>query len=86
MFNFTYHNPTRIIFGKGTINQIAGEIPEDARVMITYGSDSAKRHGVLDEVKAALPGYDITEFGGIEPNPEYETLMKGVALAREEED
>ena len=83
MFNFTYHNPTRIIFGKGTINQIAGEIPEDARVMITSGSDSAKRHGVLDEVKAALPGYDITEFGGIEPNPEYETLMKGVALARE---
>ncbi|RPH87870.1 MAG: iron-containing alcohol dehydrogenase [Deltaproteobacteria bacterium] len=83
MFNFTYHNPTRIIFGKGTINQIAGEIPEDARVMITCGSDSAKRHGVLDEVKAALHGYDITEFGGIEPNPEYETLMKGVALARE---
>ncbi len=46
-------------------------------------ADSAKRHGVLDEVKAALPGYDITEFGGIEPNPEYETLLKGVALARE---
>jgi len=73
------------MFGKGTINQIAGEIPEDARVMITCGSDSAKRYGVLDEVKAALPGYDITEFGGVEPNPEYETLMKGVALAREKE-
>jgi NADP-dependent alcohol dehydrogenase len=83
MFNFTYHNPTRIMFGKGTIHQIAGEIPEDARVMITCGSDSAKRQGVLDEVKAALPGYNITEFGGIEPNPEYETLMKGVVLARE---
>jgi len=83
MFNFTYHNPTRIIFGKDTIPQIAGEIPVDAKVLITYGSVSAKRQGVLDEVKAALPGYDITEFGGIEPNPEYETLMEGVALARE---
>ena len=46
-------------------------------------AESAKRNGVLDEVNAALPGYDVTEFGGIEPNPEYETLLNGVALARE---
>jgi NADP-dependent alcohol dehydrogenase len=83
MQNFVFHNPTKIIFGKGSINQIGGEIPKDAKVLITYGGGSAKRNGVLDEVKAALDGYDITELGGIEPNPEYETIMKGVVLARE---
>jgi NADP-dependent alcohol dehydrogenase len=83
MFNFTFCNPTKIIFGKGAINQLAGEIPKDAKVLITYGGGSAKRYGVLDEVKRALEGYDVTEFGGIEANPEYETLLKGIVLARE---
>jgi NADP-dependent alcohol dehydrogenase len=82
MQNFIFQNPTKIIFGKGTISQITSEISQNARVMITCGGESAKHNGVLDEVKAALSGYDITEFGGIEPNPEYETIMKGVALAR----
>lgn len=83
MLNFTFQNPTKVIFGKDTIGQIVGEIPPEARVLITYGSASAKKYGVLDEVKAALAGYDVTEFGGIEPNPEYETLLKGIALARQ---
>jgi len=82
MQNFVFQNPTKIIFGKGSIKQISGEISKDAKVLITYGGGSAKRSGVLDEVKTALHGYDITEFGGIGPNPEYETIMKGVALAR----
>jgi NADP-dependent alcohol dehydrogenase len=83
MLNFVFQNPTKIIFGKGSISQIAVEIPKEARVLITYGGGSAKRNGVLSEVKAALVGYYMTEFGGIEPNPEYETIMKGVMLARE---
>jgi NADP-dependent alcohol dehydrogenase len=83
MHNFVFQNPTKIIFGKGSTSKIAGEIPQEAKVLITYGGGSVLRNGVLDEVKTALHGYDITEFGGIEPNPEYETIMKGVALARE---
>jgi NADP-dependent alcohol dehydrogenase len=83
MLSFTFHNPTKVIFGKDTIGLIAREIPRDAKVMVTYGALSAKKYGVLDEVVAALSGFEITEFGGIEANPEYETLMKGVALARE---
>ncbi len=82
MLNFTFQNPTKVIFGKDTIGKIAGEIPRKARVLITYGAESAKKYGVLDEVEAALAGYDIMEFGGIEPNPEYETLLKGIELAR----
>lgn len=83
MLDFTFHNPTKVLFGKDAIGRIAGEIPRRARVMITYGAASARKYGVLDEVLAALSGFDITQFGGIEPNPEYETIIKGVALARE---
>ena len=82
MLDFIFHNPTKIIFGKETIKFIAQEIPAESKVMITYGGGSAKRHGLLDKVKTALNGYNLTEFGGIEPNPEYETLMRGLALAR----
>ena len=82
MLNFTFYNPTKIIFGKDTIKDIAKEMPKDAKIMITYGGGSVKKNGVLDEVKAALAGYAIDEFGGIEPNPTYETLMKCVEKVR----
>ena len=83
MLNFTFQNPTKVIFGKNTLGLIPGEIPRTARVMVTYGSTSAKKYGALDEVKTALEGYDLIEFGGIEPNPEYETLLTGISLIRE---
>lgn len=85
MLNFTFQNPTKVLFGKNMIEQINREVPPNARVMITYGAASAKKYGVLDEVRAALAGCDMTEFGGIEPNPEYEMLLKGIELAREKE-
>jgi NADP-dependent alcohol dehydrogenase len=84
MQNFTFHNPTRILFGKGRIADIAREIPAAARVLITYGGGSVVKTGTLAEVKAALKGYTVFEFAGIEPNPTYETLMQAVELARRE--
>ena len=84
MNNFTFHNPTRILFGQGRIADLAREIPASARVLITYGGGSVVKTGTLAEVKAALPGYTLFEFGGIEPNPTYETLMQAVELARRE--
>ena len=84
MNNFTFHNPTRILFGQGRIADLAREIPTAARVLITYGGGSVVKNGTLAEVKAALTGYTLFEFAGIEPNPTYETLMKAVELARRE--
>ncbi|MBP8215623.1 MAG: alcohol dehydrogenase [Propionivibrio sp.] len=84
MNNFTFHNPTRILFGQGRIADIAREVPAGARVLITYGGGSVVKTGTLAEVKAALAGYTVFEFGGIEPNPTYETLMQAVELARRE--
>lgn len=84
MLNFDYQNPTKILFGKGRIADIAKEIPANTRVLITYGGGSVIKNGILDEVKAALVNCDVKEFGGIEPNPSYETLIKAVELVRAE--
>ncbi len=84
MQNFSFHNPTRILFGNGRIADLPREIPVNARVLITYGGGSVIKNGTLDEVKTALKNYCLFEFGGIEPNPTYETLMRAVELARRE--
>ena len=84
MQNFTFYNPTRILFGSGRITDLAREIPANARVLITYGGGSIVKTGTLAEVKAALAGFTVVEFAGIEPNPTYETLMQAVELARRE--
>lgn len=83
MNNFTYYNPTKLIFGEGTIAEIGPEIPLDAKILITYGGSSAKRFGTLDEVKKALGNRVCIEFPGIEPNPEYTTLMRAVNIVKE---
>lgn len=84
MQNFIYANPVKILFGKGQIAGLAAEIPAGARILITYGGGSIKRNGVLAQVNAALQGRDRLEFGGIEPNPRYETLIKAVEVVRAE--
>jgi NADP-dependent alcohol dehydrogenase len=84
MQNFIFHNPVKILFGKGQIANIAAEIPVDAKILITYGGGSIKTNGVYEQVKSALTGRTVLEFGGIEPNPHLETLLKAVALAKAE--
>lgn len=84
MNNFTFHNPVRILFGKGQIANIAAEIPADAKILLTYGGGSIKQNGVYDQVMAALAGRQVDEFGGIEPNPRFETLMHAVEKIRAE--
>ena len=84
MLNFTYHNPTRIVFGAGSIARLDVLVPADARILILYGGGSAERNGTLAEVEAALGTRTVQRFGGIEPNPSYETLLKAVELVRRE--
>ena len=82
MLNFVCYNPTRIVFGKGTIPEVKNLIPAEAKVMMTYGGGSIRNNGVYDQVTTALRGRGVIEFGGIEPNPRYETCMKAVAVAK----
>jgi len=84
MYNFEFRCPTKLIFGKGTISKIKDEIPRDAKVLMTYGGGSIMKNGVYEQVKAALKGFDVIEFGGIEPNPTYETCMEAVEIVKRE--
>lgn len=85
MKNFEFHNPTRIVFGLDTVAKLSTLVPPDARVLILYGGASAEKTGTLAEVRAALGQRSVQEFGGIEPNPSYETLMRAVAVVRAEQ-
>ncbi|MBR7889537.1 iron-containing alcohol dehydrogenase [Marinomonas sp. A79] len=82
MNNFDYYNPTHIVFGQDRLNELDKLIPTDAKVMITFGGQSAKKYGTIDTVKAALGKRDIIEFGGIEPNPQFTTLVKAVDVVK----
>ena len=79
---FELKNPTHIVFGKGQITALRKLVPVGAKVLLLYGGGSIKKNGVYDQVRAALDGATISEFGGIEVNPHYETILKAAAQAR----
>ena len=84
MNNFSYKNTTEIHFGQGQITAITNSIPKDKKILVTYGGGSIKGNGVYDQVVAALAEHNWDEFSGIEPNPQYDTLMKAVERIRAE--
>ncbi len=83
MKNFTFSNPTKLIFGKGTIKSLSDEIPEKANLLVTFGGGSVKTNGVYNQVKEAIKHLRHCEFWGIEPNPTVETLREAVKIAKE---
>lgn len=84
MNNFEYKNPTKIIFGKDTIEKLTNEIPKDAKVLLLYGGGSIMKNGIYDQVKSALKSVAIIEFGGIPANPEYSVLMDALKVIKDE--
>lgn len=85
MLNFRLRNPTEIVFGTGQIGAVGQLVPAQARVLLLYGGGSIKTNGVYDATRAALANHQVVEFGGIEPNPVYETILKAAKLAREQD-
>ena len=84
MLNFEFKNPTKILFGKGQIANLAKEIPANARVLMLYGGGSIKQNGIYEEVMNALKGFTVLEFGGIPANPEYAILMQALDVIKKE--
>jgi NADP-dependent alcohol dehydrogenase len=84
MNNFNLYNPVNLCFGKDEHRQLSSLIPKDAKVLITYGGGSIKQNGVYEKVKGALKNHEVLEFGGIEPNPQYSTLLRALAIIKAE--
>ncbi|MEG2946460.1 MAG: iron-containing alcohol dehydrogenase [Bacteroidales bacterium] len=83
MNNFEFQNPVKLIFGQGQIARLPEQIAKGTKIMLTYGGGSIFKNGVYDQVKDALIGYDVIEFGGIEANPDYATLIKAIGICKE---
>ena len=88
MQNFEYYSPTKVVFGKGTENRVGDEILAfgGTKVLIHYGSESAKRSGLLDRIETSLQkaGLPYVMLGGVCPNPRLSKVREGIKLAKEE--
>ncbi len=84
MKNFEFWNPVKILFGKDQLKQLSKQIAPEKRILLLYGGGSIKKNGVYPQIVENLNGYTVVEFGGIEPNPHYETAMKAVELIKKE--
>src|SRR5450631_2666703 len=84
MRDFNFQNPTRILFGRGQIENIGDQIPADARVLLVAGGGSIKANGVLAQVRAALGERAVHEFWGVLPNPHLASLLPALELVKAE--
>ena len=86
MVNFDYQTPTRLIFGRGVVQEKLHDVIEKfgKRVLITWGGGSIKRSGLYDQVREILKDKEIYELPGIEPNPKYDpSVLEGVRICKE---
>ena len=84
MLNFELYNPTNYIFGKNQIEKLSKLVPANSKILLAYGGGSIFKNGIYDQVKSALSAFEVIEFGGIEPNPRMETLLKAIEIVKSE--
>lgn len=87
MENFVYHSPTKLLFGKGQLENLAQEIlPYGRRVLFVYGEKHIRQYGVYDRVINLLRAADISwiDLGGVNPNPRMDKVYEGIDICREE--
>ena len=86
MFDFTFHNPTKIQFGRDKERNIGLYMRKfDAkRALLIYGSERIKKDGLFDTVAASLKenGIEFIELGGVVSNPVLSKVYEGIELAR----
>ncbi|MBE5868683.1 MAG: iron-containing alcohol dehydrogenase [Lachnospiraceae bacterium] len=86
LYDFTYHNPTKIYFGKDAMSKLPSELNSYGKnILFLYGKNSIKKIGLYDEVKRVLNecGKNVIELAGIKSNPSYAQVLKGGKLVRE---
>ena len=83
--NFSYHNPTKLYFGEGSLSYLNDELANYGKnVLLVYGGGSVKKTGIYDEIIAVLAecGKNVAEVSGVMPNPTAEKLREGVKIAK----
>ncbi len=83
MLDFTFHNPTTIVFGKSAMSKIAEHARRfGTKIVLTYGGGSIFRNGIYAGVVEQLQGFELHEFGGIEPNPPHRNFAQGCLIVQ----
>lgn len=88
IYDFTYYNPTKIYFGKKSLENLEAELKNYGKnVLLVYGKNSIKKIGLYDEVIKTLKkcGKNVVELAGINANPRYSQVLEGARLVRENE-
>ncbi len=83
--NFSYCNPTKLYFGKDSLDNLNSEIPKyGSNVVLIYGGGSIKKNGIYDSVIDILNknGKNVAEIAGVMPNPTLDKLYEGIQIAR----
>ncbi len=87
MDSFVFHNPTKLIFGKGKLEALKTELPRGGKILLVYGGGSVKRNGIYQRIRSLLDEIDaeVHELPGVEPNPRLSTVHRGVEICRSKE-
>ena len=88
MDNFIFQNPTKIIFGKGTENQVGKEVSNYSnKILLHYGGGTIKSTGLYDRIISSLKaeGIDYVELSGVKPNPRLSLVQQGIKICREQD-
>lgn len=88
MEQFIFHNPVKLIFGKGVLSKLPNSLESYGnKILVVYGGGSIKRNGLYDEVMSILKklNKEIYELGGVEPNPRVSTARKGAEICKKEQ-
>lgn len=86
IYDFTYYNPTKIYFGKKSLENLEAELKNYGKnVLLVHGKNSIKKIGLYDEVIKTLKkcGKNVIELAGINANPRYSQVLEGARLVRE---
>ena len=84
---FSFYNPVKIHFGKGSIEHLRKELPNYGKnILIVYGGGSIKSNGVYEDILTILNdlSMNVFELSGVEPNPRVETARKGITICKEQ--
>lgn len=88
MNSFSYYNPTKIEFGKESVEELANLIGEDhKKILLHYGGGSIKRSGLYDQVIKILgdKNIEVFELDKVEPNPKLSLVRQGIDLCKKED-
>ncbi|OUM57962.1 hypothetical protein PIROE2DRAFT_16885 [Piromyces sp. E2] len=85
-YDFDYYNPTKIYFGKNSLDNLEVELKNyGKKILLVYGGGSIKKNGIYDKVITILKKCDkeVFECSGVLPNPTLIKMLEGAKIIRD---